>query len=129
MIVNIRYFFVSLRMRYVKKLIEAELVTLQEAQKNSSKAHFRDRCLAIELSSSGKSVPYIADLLNTRTDTVYTWMNRWDSMGITGLKILSGRGLKAKLDILLTDFKLEAIELIKKNSRQSAEVGRSSIRT
>ena len=32
-------------------------------------------------------------------------------------------------DILLTDFKLEAIELIKKNSRQSAEVGRSSIRT
>ena len=103
-------------MRYIKKLSDAELVTLQEAQKNSLKAHFRARCLAIELSSSGKSVPYIADLLNTRTDTVYTWMNRWECVGITRLKILWGRGLKAKLDILLTEPKLESIELIKKNS-------------
>ena len=101
-------------MRYVSKLTEFELVTLQEAQKNSMKVHFRNRCLAIELSSRGKSGVYIANLLSTRPETIYTWMNRWESMGITGLKILSGRGLKAKLDILLSEPELESVELIKK---------------
>jgi transposase len=101
-------------MRYIKAIIEAELVTLQEAQKHSDKAHFRQRSLAIELSFRGKSVPYIADLLKTRTDTIYTWMNRWESSGIIGLMIAPGRGVKAKLDNFLTEPLQESVELIKK---------------
>jgi transposase len=104
-------------MKRVKPLLDSELVTLQEAQKNSPKAHFRMRCSAIELSNRGKSVPFIADLFVTRTDTIYTWMNRWDTMGIVGLMILPGRGLKAKLDDLLTEKTTESaetLELIKK---------------
>lgn len=104
-------------MRRIKPLLASELVTLQEAQKNSAKAHFRVRCSAIELSNRGKSVSYIADLLVTRTDTIYTWMNRWESIGIVGLMILPGRGVKAKLDTLLTEQTTESEEtlaLIKK---------------
>jgi transposase len=96
-------------MKRVNSLLPSELVTLQEAQKNSPKAHFRTRCHAIELSDRGKSVPYIADLLKTRTDTIYTWINRWESMGIVGLMILPGRGLKATLLAPLQEF----VELIK----------------
>lgn len=97
-------------MKRVNSLLPSELVTLQEAQKNALKAHFRTRCYAIELSDRGKTVPYIADLLKTRTDTIYTWINRWDSVGIVGLMILPGRGLKAKLLAPLQ----ESVELIKK---------------
>jgi transposase len=89
-------------------------VTLQDARKNALKAHFRNRCHAIELSDRGKSVPYIADLLKTRTDTIYTWINRWESMGLAGLMILPGRGLKAKLNSFLTEPLQETVELIKK---------------
>jgi transposase len=101
-------------MKRVTPLLPCELVTLQEAQKNAPKAHFRTRCHAIELSDRGKSVPYIADLLQTRTDTVYTWINRWESMGLVGLMILPGRGLKAKLNTLLIEPLQESVELIKK---------------
>jgi transposase len=101
-------------MKRVKPLLASELVTLQDAQKHAVKAHFRNRCHAIELSDRGKSVPYIADLLKTRTDTIYTWINRWESMGIIGLTIQPGRGLKAKLNSLLNEPLQESVELIKK---------------
>jgi transposase len=108
-------------MKRVEPLTEGELVTLQEAQKNSKKDHFRRRCLAIELSDRGKSVPYIADLLKTRTDTVYTWMNRWDSVGLCGLMIQPGRGVKAQLDKLLTTPTEESIDLIKKKIAENPQ--------
>ena len=83
-------------MRYIKDITPAELVTLKEAQKYSDKPYFRERTMAIELSYCGKTVPYIANLLHTRTDTIYTWMNRWESEGIMGLMIKSGRVLNPK---------------------------------
>ena len=101
-------------MKRVEPLLPSELVTLQEAQKNSPKEHFRNRCYAIELSDRGKSVPYIAELLETRTDTIYTWINRWETIGIVGLMIQPGRGLKAKLNDFLTEPFQEIVELIKK---------------
>jgi transposase len=108
-------------MKSVVPLTEDELVTLQEAQKNSKKDHFRKRCLAIELSDRGKSVSYIADLLQTRTDTVYTWINRWDSVGLWGLMIQPGRGVKAPLDQLLTAPTEESIHLIKKKIAENPQ--------
>jgi transposase len=100
-------------MIYIKNLSEVEIVTLKEAQKNSPKAHFRNRCFAIELSFRGKSVPYIANLLGTRTDTIYTWMNRWNSMGIVGLMVAPGRGVKSKLDTFLLETNITSLGLIK----------------
>ncbi len=101
-------------MKYLKGATEAILVTLSEAQKNCDKAHFRTRCLAIELSYRGKSAEYIADLIKVRRETVYIWLNRWESSGLAGLMIAHGRGLKAKLDSLIVEPQQESIELIKK---------------
>jgi len=97
-------------MKQKQHLLEAELLTIQEAQKNSPKSHFRRRCQAIELWDREKSVAYIGDLLQVRQESVYKWINRWNTMGIVGLMILPGRGLKATL-LETTD---ESIKLIKK---------------
>ena len=102
-------------MKKPRPLIEAELVTLQQAQKNSNKDYFRNHCLAIELRlSRHKSVAYIADLLQVRENTIYEWLTRWELMGIVGLMILPGRGVKATLDSLLKEPNEESITLIKK---------------
>jgi hypothetical protein len=108
-------------MLWMKKhapLTESELVTLQQAQKYSNKDHFRKHCLAIELRlSRKKSVAYIADLLEYRENAIYEWLTRWELMGIVGLMILSGRGVKAGLDSLLEEPTHESIALIKKKSK------------
>lgn len=84
-------------MKKLNPLTSFEIVTLEEGQKNSKKAYFRNHCLAILLRNRGKSVAYISDLLGIRQEAIYDWSRRWDSMGLVGLMILPGRGLKAKL--------------------------------
>ena len=96
------------------QLTESEKAILQEAQKNSMKAHFRNRCLAILLLDSGKSVSYVSDLLNIRQEAIYKWSSRWASNGLAGLRILPGRGVKAKLDSLTAPAMRESLDLIKK---------------
>jgi transposase len=99
-------------------LTDSELVTLQQAQKYSNKFYFRNHCLAIELRlSRNKSVSYIADLLQVKENAVYEWLTRWESMGLVGLMILPGRGVKAALDLLLVEPTQESIDLIKKKSK------------
>ncbi len=59
-------------MKKRQPLMEAELVTLQQAQKHSKKDYFRNHCLTIELRlSCNKSVSYISDLLQVKENTVY----------------------------------------------------------
>ena len=97
-------------MKYKIHLTATELLTLQEAQKNSPKNHFRKRCHAIELLDRDKSVDYISDLLNIRQEAVYQWAKRWHTMGIVGLMILPGRGLKAPLSDLLAESTTDLID-------------------
>ena len=92
------------------KLTEAEEKTLQEGFKNHPKAHFRKRCKALLLSHEGMAIKEILKYTRTRARTIYTWMDRWQQMGITGLMILPGRGLKAKL----SEKDENLLELIKK---------------
>lgn len=109
-----------LRMIKHPELTESELVTLQQAQKYSNKDHFRKRCLAIELRlSRKKSVFYIADLLQCKENSIYEWLTRWELMGIVGLMILSGRGVKAVLDSVLEEPNQESIALIKKKLKRT----------
>jgi len=56
------------------------------------------------------TVKQIAMLHHTRTRTIYTWLNRWQTMGIVGLIILPGRGLKPKLNVADKSM----VEIIKK---------------
>ena len=85
-------------MRYIK-LLETERKTLEEGYKNHAKYHFRIRCHALILSDEGIQVKEIAKIYKTRTRTIYTWFDRWIKMGLAGLMILPGRGLKPKLSV------------------------------
>lgn len=81
-------------------LTDSERITLENAVMNHPKFHFRRRCEALLLCSNGELIEEVADLFGIRTRSIYTWMNRWRDMGIVGLGILKGRGLKSKLSQL-----------------------------
>ena len=73
-------------------------MTLEEGFRNHTKHHFRSRCKSILMSDEGISVPEIAGFFKVRTRTVYTWFDRWETAGISGLTILPGRGRRAVLN-------------------------------
>lgn len=85
-------------MRYISPLPPEIRLTLEEGSRNHNKPHFRDRCKSILMSADGYKVPDIAGLFKVRSRTIYTWFDRWEEMGIAGLMILPGRGIKAPLD-------------------------------
>lgn len=95
------------------KLTISEQQTLQEGYKNHPKAHFRLRCHALLLSDEGMTVQSIMKITKTRSRTIYTWMDRWEKMGIVGLTILRGRGVKAKL----SEKDENVVTLIKKSKK------------
>lgn len=95
------------------KLTISEYQTLLEGYKNHPKAHFRLRCHALILSDEGMSVKSIMKITKTRSRTIYTWMDRWERMGVIGLTILQGRGIKATL----SDKDEDLIALIKKSKK------------
>jgi len=95
------------------KLTISEHQTLLEGYKNHPKAHFRLRCHALILSNEGMSVKSIMKITKTRSRTIYTWMDRWERMGVIGLTILQGRGIKATL----SDKDKDLIDLIKKSKK------------
>lgn len=80
---------------------EQESVSLGYTQ--GDKHHFRERCHGILLSHQGKTIREIASLFNKRKETVHQWFNRWELLGIEGLKIKAGRGLKSVLSTQTTD--------------------------
>lgn len=99
-------------MRYLK-LESLERETLEQCYRNHSKFHVRQRCQALLLSDEGWQVKDIAKLFKVRTRTVYDWMNRWTDMGIVGVMILPGRGLKPALSINDEDL----VETVKKSPK------------
>ena len=94
-----------------------EKQTLEEAQRNSKKKHFRDRCQCIQLSSEGFTVKELSRIYKTRTRTIYIWIHNYIAYGFLSLKIQSGRGIKA----VLKDLAQEQIETIKDEIRQNPQ--------
>ena len=83
-------------MRYVS-LTDLEVRTLQEGQRNHSNAVFRQRCSCLLLSHQGCRITQLAKLYQRRTHTVRTWFDRYEQMGLVGLRVLPGRGRKPVL--------------------------------
>lgn len=89
----------SRKKRYIKKLTEQEIADLEQGRKKEGSYQFRDRCHAILLSFSGKTVNEISQLFSVGIQSVYSWYDRWESEGISGLKNRSGQGRKPKISI------------------------------
>lgn len=89
----------SRKKRKIENLTEQEITTLQQGRKAEGSYQFRDRCHAILLSFSGKTVQEISILFNVHIQSVYNWYNRWENNGISGLKNEPGQGRKPKISI------------------------------
>lgn len=99
-----------------------EKETLEQIVRNHSKSYYRNRAQAILLRSEGFKVETLALMYKTREHTVYEWIRRYKSQGFLGLRIISGRGIKAKMDDLDTP-QIDLIHTeIKRNPQSLREV-------
>lgn len=107
----------SRKKRYIKELTADQIASLEKGFKYGSTHHFRTRCQCILLSYQGKSVAELCELYQKSHLTIYIWFNRWESEGIDGLNIRSGRGRKRKLDFDNADHVKQAKKSLKKENR------------
>lgn len=110
-------------MRKINHLTPEEKQTLEEGYRNSSKPHFRNRCHSILVSNEGYKVKDIASLFKVRTRTIYTWFDNWETHGICGLIMRTGRGVKAELDHLSKEQMQTLKESIADNPQNLHTVG------
>ncbi len=110
-------------MRKITHLTQEEKQTLEEGYRNSSKAHFRNRCHSILMSYEGYKVKEIARIYKVRTRTIYTWFDNWEAHGISGLIMAKGRGVKAKLDQLCEQQEHTLKEAVGNNPQNLHTVG------
>ncbi len=78
-------------------LAEYQRITLEEMREHHPKPYMRERAAALLKLADGMSIAGVArwGLFRTRAwDTIYTWMVRYELVGIAGLVIQPGRGRK-----------------------------------
>ena len=86
-------------MRFIEPLEDTALITLEEAVKNAINPKFRIRCQSLILSNKGFKVKVLSKMYEVRTRTIYTWFNRYEAMGISGLFFLNGNNNSPVLSI------------------------------
>jgi transposase len=87
----------SRKKRYIKSLSAEERTLLEQGRKSNKGYQFQNRCHAILLSNSGKSVAELQEIYGVSNVTIYDWFNRWEEGGIKSLENKPGRGRKALL--------------------------------
>lgn len=95
---SLNFTFMSRKKRYIK-LNSEQKVALELGYKKGNSHDYRSRCRCILLSSEQWSVNQLMEFFDVSRRSVYSWFNRYETEGIEGLKIRSGRGRKRKLDI------------------------------
>lgn len=73
----------------VARIFAEPLLSLEKMEQRLKELdHKRDyeRLLSIKLSLIGKEVQEIAEILGKNHQTIYNWIDRWNSLGIEGLK-------------------------------------------
>ncbi len=75
----------------INPLTESDIISLEEAYRTSDKNHVRERCKCILMCNSGYDVKELSDFFETRRQTIYSWLNRWEFAGIDGFLSKSGQ--------------------------------------
>lgn len=117
---NVNYFGKKYlcQMKRVHELTAQENQDLTDGYKNGKKHHFRIRCQIILMSNSNLSVAQIANRLKKDKDTIYTWLKKYETLGIKGLQNKTGQGVKAPLDSI-TKQQLEILKNAVANEPQN----------
>lgn len=92
------YYFCG--MRRVRTLAVQERNQLEYGYKSGKTHTFRIRCKIILLSDDGKSARQISEQLEVDTDTVYTWLKRYEAEGYSCFKNRKGQGRKSAMSVL-----------------------------
>ncbi|EDN66470.1 Transposase, IS630 [Beggiatoa sp. PS] len=100
--------------KFVYPLTEEQTNELKDIIKNSEKARTRQRAHAILLSSDGFSVGEIAKICKVDRDTISRWIDKWEQLGLEGLKDKPRPGNPG---ILIQSEKQLVIELCKETPR------------
>ena len=99
------------------KLTSEQKAALESGFKTGRSHDYRSRCHCIILSSEGWSTNQLIDFFEVSLQSIYKWFNRYESEGLEGLRIRSGRGRKRKLDIDNSDHVAAVKAGLKKENR------------
>jgi transposase len=82
------------------ELSEVERTTLEQAVKHHPKAYARERAAALVKVAAGGVASWVASqglLARRKPDTVYRWLDRYETHGLAVLTIRAGRGRQPRL--------------------------------
>lgn len=108
--------------RFIKiQLDDFQRKELEKGCRNGKSHAFRTRCQMVLLKSEGRKSKEIASFLGFCQQAVNTWLKRYKTEGINGLKVREGRGRPA---ILSKTEDLEAIKKAVKKHRQRISIAK-----
>ena len=79
-------------------LTESQRIALEQGYKKDKNSSFRQRCHLVLLKSTGRTSADVGSILGMNEISVNSWLNRYESEGIEGLRTKPGRGPKPILD-------------------------------
>ncbi|MEM1136659.1 MAG: helix-turn-helix domain-containing protein [Bacteroidota bacterium] len=82
----------------VIELSDQGRVELEKGYRNSQNAHFSRRCHIVLLKSEGFTSEQIANIFQITIQPVNSWIKRYETSGLTGLRTKSGQGRKPILN-------------------------------
>jgi transposase len=85
---------VGFSMRYIKGLTLETSLLLKRIYKQSKYYQVRQRAHCIQLSYEGYQISKLIKIFKVSRNTIYNWLNNWDSSGLVGLYNHSGQGRK-----------------------------------
>ncbi len=81
-------------MRYIKGLTKDTLKLLERIYKQSKYHQVRQRAHGILLSYQRYKISELMEIFRVSRNTIYNWLNNWESFGLVGLYNREGRGRK-----------------------------------
>ena len=87
----------SRKKRYIKPLTAKKRAALEAGKKSKKGTQFNQRCHAILLSSQGYTAQQLSAIFGVRKNAIYSWFDRYEKEGISGLENKPGRGRKPVL--------------------------------
>ena len=86
-------------MRYIKGLTKDTIKLLKRIYKQSKYYQVRQRSHCILLSHEKSRISELMKIFKVSRNTIYNWLNNWDTDGIAGLYNRSGQGRKKIFDV------------------------------
>lgn len=108
-----------MRLKFVSRLRGAQRRQLQQMMDTDPHARARHRAHAVLLSDQGYTRQEIADIYQVKADTVSTWLDAWETHGVSGVYDAPRSG---RPKVLNEAERTHAIDLIKETPRQLKRV-------